>query len=226
VAKETTIRWVTAPQFSPRKWEVFDVVLLAFVGFDFIFCMLAEFTAAYRVGPQPLALEVIAVEMLVPMWLLLLVIASVRLVRRIGRVQTVAFSVIAFICLGMNIVFGWIAFSIGSTFGHHLLAKNGVNQRVADECLLVAQDDLCRTGFSAYVGTWATWNADGVSNRFAQLVQSKCPTICSLKPISVSYNPEWGVDVKLSGGFNHFGYIFAAEQTNWVLSWYQEVGPR
>ena len=187
----------TASQSSLRKWRIFDTALLVFIVFNFLFAILASLFATYRVGKEPMNLEIIAVMMLLPSAVGLFIVDLVCLTIRLVRRRATVLSIVALICLGADIFFIWIPVSFGDAFGQRLLAKNGVNQRVAQECLLITQCDLCKTGASvqAYFGMW---DSDRGSNKLAQMVQARCPAICSLKPISISCDPERGVNVRLS----------------------------
>lgn len=217
----------TLPRSPSRIWRVFDVALLVFVVFNFLFAILASLFATYRVGRHPLLFEGILVWRLLPLALVLFVVGLVCLIIRAFRKRVTMFSVIAFICLGADVFFVWIPFGFGHSLGRRLLEKNGIDQRVAQECLLIAQSDLCKTGaeIRAYSGTW---ELDSVYSNLAQTahdLQLKCLAICVLKPTSIDCSLE-EVRIEMHGGFDHFGYWFGAEETNWVLRWYEEGHPQ
>lgn len=210
-----------------RKRQRFDVVLTVFVVVDFLFAMLAGLFATYRVSSSPLALEVIAVMMLLPLKILLCVVSVIYLIVRAIRRRANAYSVASFMAVLASVFFVSIAFNLGQGFGRHLLATTGVNARVAKECLLIAESELCKTDVwvMAESGTWTPREEElSYLTPVAREIQSQCPTICGLKPTHMFFGPEY-VNLELHGGFDHFGYRFLAEGTNWILNWYTERGP-
>ena len=207
----------------PRKWQIFDAALLVFIVLSFLIAIVANFCAAYRVGRQPWAHDVVASWTLGVLWLWLLVAGLVRIVIHIVRKRARAASVITIICFGAYMFFMWIPFGIGRVIGQFLLARNGVNQRVGQECLLIARSELYMTNvcIRAQSGTWELNEETSHLSRVVHEMQAKCPAICSLKPRYICCSPQESVSIDLGSSFDAYGYGFAVEQTNWVLRWYE-----
>jgi hypothetical protein len=215
----------TASQFSPRKWQTFDVVLLVFSVLGFLFALVASFFATYRVGRTPWASDVVAAWTLAAVWFWLFVAGVVRLIVQTRRKQASAASVITLMCFGVYMCLIGIPFGIGRVMGRFLLAKTGINQRVAQECLMIMHSDLCVANVHIKAQS-GTWEVSGESNHFSRLVhemQVKCPAICSLKPRYISWSPEQGVDIDLASALEYYGYRFSVDGTNGVLRWITEV---
>ena len=210
---------------SRRKWQVFDAVLLMFMVLAFLIGVTASFLATYRVGKQPWGYDVLASWMLAAVWFWLLIVGLVRWVIHVVQKRVRSGSVIMLVCFGVYVFSMWIPFGIGRAVGRFLLAKNGIDQRVAQECLLLAHSDLCVTNISIKTQS-GIWELSGDTNHLSRVVhemQGRCPTICSLKPRYIFCGPHGDVDIDLASALDDYGYKFSAEETNWVLRWYTEA---
>lgn len=212
-----------APRTPSKLWRIFDVALVIFIVCDLLFAIPASFFATYRVGSEPLLFEVFMMLFFAAtLWLL--GIDLLCLIVRAFRKRLTAFSIIVFICLGAHLFFVHFFFGAGRAYGRHLLAKRGINERVAQECLLIAQSDLCRTDvwILGVAGTLTAYRDFYGRTPLASGLETQYPSIAGLKPTRIFCNPS-EVSIELHGGFDHYGYRFLVEGTNWVLHWYTEA---
>ena len=233
----TAVTKVIPAEPTRRKWQEFDAAVLIFVGCDFLFAILAGLFVTYRVGAHSFYLEVIVMFMLMPLKVVLCVVSLAYVIVRGIRKRANAYSFAALLAIIAGTLLVSIPLNLGRAIGRGLLASTGVDERVAKECLLLAESGLCKTDKThAWIELDSkTWLPQVVTlthpnetlTRLAPVardLQSKCPTIRSLKPLRINCDPEHVLYIELSGGFDHFGYSFVPEGTNWVLRWYEEEG--